>query len=637
MNKKYQNLLSPLKLRNVIFTNRVFVSSMGFPPTHKHPSSPKYDAGVSFYDKSQGGAAGILVSTGPANKNGEYPKYDRDQIRELMSLAGQSGSKVGAGLGLFGMDREANIHFGPSTYQKPNGAQVYEVPETKMMEFLDQLGNNAKAAKLFGFDYVQYHMAHESMCSHFMAPGFNKRTDKYGGSLENRIRYPLMAIKKIRENVGENMPIIVRLSAVLHCEESYDFEDMLEFIRLIQNDVDMINVSCGMDTWYETNVYHCTTPFQPHQINVDWAHKIKDACPDLKVCPVGGIMTPEQAENILEDGRVDAVMLGRAMNADPFWPKKVMEDRSEDIVPCLRCSYCYHAANDHNLIACSVNPRFFRENRVPLTLERAEITKKVVIIGAGPAGCKAALTAAQRGHEVILLEKTDRIGGQIKYADYDNHKTDLAHYLRYLETQVKKADIKLLVNTTATPDLVKEYNPDVLILAIGATEIIPKIPGVDQVNVHLAASVYHYLNKLGDNVAIIGGGTVGSELALTLAENGKKVVIVEASGELNSQGHMLYRIGLRHALDKVKDNIEVHLNSRCNSISDKAISITDFDKNTKDISIDDVIIAVGYQERKEEAFEFYGIANQTYSVGDCDRVGKVLEATNNAYFIAANL
>ena len=637
MNTKYQNLLSPLKLRDVIFTNRVFVSSMGFPPTHKHPSSPKYDAGVSFYDKSQSGAAGIIVSTGLANKKGEYPKYDRDQIRELMSLAGQSGSKVGAGLGLFGMDREANINFGPSTYQKPNGTQVYEVPETKMFEFLDQLGNNAKAAKLFGFDYVQYHMAHESMCSHFMAPGFNKRTDKYGGSLENRIRYPLMAIKKIRENVGENMPIIVRLSAVLHCEESYAFEDMLEFIRLIQNDVDMINVSCGMDTWYETNVYHCTTPFQPHQINVEWAHKIKEACPDLKVCPVGGIMSPEQAEKILEDGRIDAVMLGRAMNADPFWPKKAMEGRSEDIVPCLRCSYCYHAANDHNLLACSVNPRLFRENRVPLTLEKAEITKKVVIIGAGPAGCKAALTAAQKGHEVILLEKTDKIGGQIKYADYDNHKTDLAHYLRYLEIQVQKADIKLLLNTTATPDLIKEYNPDVLILAIGATEIIPKIPGIEKANVHLAASVYHYLDKLGEKIAIIGGGTVGSELALTLAENGKKTVIVEASDELNSQGHMLYRIGLRHALDKVKGNIEVHLNSRCNSITDRAISITDSNKNTEEISVDDVIIAVGYQERKDEAFEFYGIANQTYSVGDCDRVGKVLEATNNAYFIAANL
>lgn len=637
MKTVYENLCKPLKIRNVIFPNRMFVSSMGYPPTHKHPSSPKYDAGVSFVDKSASGAAGILVMTGPVNEKGEYGKYDKDQIRELMSMAGQTGSKVGTQVGMFGVDFKNHIHYGASDYTTWNGEKLVELPIDKMDEMLEELAKNVRAARNFGFDYIQFHMAHESLLSHFMSPVLNQRKDEYGGSLENRMRFPLRCIDTIRKEMGEGMPLIVRLSTVLHCAESYDFEDMLELIKRMQDKVDIINTSCGMDTWnnYECNIYHCTTPFQEHGINLKWAEKIKEACPNLYVCPVGGFTDPNFAEKAIADGKCDAIMLGRAMNADPFWPKKVKENRTEDIVPCLRCSYCYHAASEHDLIACSVNPRMYRENRVPIHLEKAEIRKRVVIVGGGPAGCKAALTAQERGHQVILLEKTSELGGQIKHAVLDHHKQDLAAYLKYLQKQVLKSEVEVHFNVEATKEIVESYSPDVVLIAIGAKQITPRIPGIE--NAYEVTSMFERIDDIKENVVIVGGGSIGSEMALQLAEKGRKVTLIEAGKLICSNQHKLYRLGIKEAMSHVKDNIDIRLNSSCVAIQKNGVQIKHENGELETILADTILYSVGLRNDKEKNYEFFNIASETYEIGDCNRVAKVLEATNTAYFVAANL
>ena len=281
--------------------------------------------------------------------------------------------------------------------------------------------------------------------------------------------------------------------------------------------------------------------------NIEFAKQVKENCKVL-VSVVGAIMTPEEMEDIIASGKADAVMIGRQLIADPFFPRKILEGREEDIVPCLRCLYCYHIASEHNNVVCSVNPRFRRENRVPLKLEKVAHPKNVVVIGGGPGGMKAALTAEERGHKVILLEKSDRLGGQINVADFDKYKLDLRRYRDYLLAQMKKSEVDVRFNTEATPETVKGLKPDALIIAVGAESILPGIPGIE--HAVQAIDAYPKLEKIKGKIAVIGGGIIGSEIGLELAERGNMVHIIELTDTLNAQGNMLYRIAIRQHMEK---------------------------------------------------------------------------------------
>jgi pyruvate/2-oxoglutarate dehydrogenase complex dihydrolipoamide dehydrogenase (E3) component len=281
-----------------------------------------------------------------------------------------------------------------------------------------------------------------------------------------------------------------------------------------------------------------------------------------------------------------------------------------------------------------VNPRFRRENRVPLKLEKAEKTKKVVVIGGGPGGMKAALTAAERGHKVILLEKSDRLGGQINCSDYDDYKQDLRRYRDYLLTQMKKSTVEVRLNTIATPDMVKKLEPEALIIAVGADVITPPIPGVE--HARQAVEAYPDLEKMKGKIVIIGGGTIGSEMGLELAERGNEVHIVEITGTLAEKGNILYRIALRQHMNKCK-SLYPMTETKCKEIKENGVGGEGKDGKEQFLEADHVLLATGLRSRRELVQSFYGITPDTAMIGDCDRVGKVLEATNDAYFIAANL
>jgi len=327
-------------------------------------------------------------------------------------------------------------------------------------------------------------------------------------------------------------------------------------------------------------------------------------------------------------------MIGRQLVADPFFPQKAQEGHEEDIVPCLRCLYCYHIASEHANVVCSVNPRFRRENRVPLKLEKAERAKKVVVIGGGPGGLKAALTTAERGHKVILLEKTGRLGGQINCSDYDDYKQDLRRYRDYLLTQIKKSKVEVRLNTEATPELVKELEPEALIVAVGAELVTPPIPGVE--HARQAVEAYPDLNKMKGKIVVIGGGTIGSEMGLELAERGNEVHIVEITDKLAEKGNMLYRIAIRQHMEKC-ETLHTMTETKCKEIRKDGVVVEGKDGKEQFLEADYVLLATGLRSRKDLAHSFFGIVPETAMIGDCDRVAKVLEATNEAYFIAANL
>lgn len=666
MNKYYPNLFKPLKVNSLMLKNRIFSSSMGMPAHHILLSSTYYDE-VSLLDKAMGGAALVFLQPEKAiaDDNCEYPKYERDRIREDLSVARQYGAKaaiqvwprlkINTGDSLRAHYDGMVVH-APSPYLTKSGKRAIELTKEKIKMMIQEAVKDAIAAKNFGFDMIQVRVGAESIAAQFLSPAFNKRTDEYGGSLENRMRFSIEYIRAVREAVGADYPIMFHVGETQFLPKSYGAEDVYALLDNVKEYVDMINaVAGGMDmipgyfpedktfdpamgfkAWYAANGVATSKFTSTESLSLIFAAKVKERYPDKIVITNGSIMTPETAEAAIAEGKVDGIMQGRALNADPFWPRKAMAGQREDIVPCLRCGYCYHTATNHTNTQCSVNPRYRRENRVPLEVPKAKLKKKVVVVGAGPAGCKAALVAQERGHEVILLEKSSEIGGQIRYGQYEKIKVDLVNYLNYLKAQIKKNNIDIRYNTTATPELIRELKPDALFVAIGARPITPDIKGSNGEHVHQVLDIYPQLARLGKRVTVIGGGLVGCELAYELLEKGHEVTIVEMTDQIAAQGHFLYRMDLERGLEKHGDRVTILKNTVCKEIQGTKVLVEQGGEK-KEIEGDDVVIAVGMKADKEEAFAFYGIADETFMVGDCEKVGKVLEATNDAYFIAANL
>ena len=470
-----------------------------------------------------------------------------------------------------------------------------------------------------------------------MAPGFNLRTDEWGGSYENRFKLGRILVDRVRQAIGEDFVLELRISATLGVKETYPLEEMLRFLKEVENKIDIINIVTGMDEYHDGNVKLCPPIFEKHILNYHTAQAIKEACPNKIVNISGSIMNIAEAEKVLEDGIADLVLIGRAIVADPYMPKKVLEGKEEDVVPCIRCNNCYHIATEHFNTCCSVNPRIYRENRVPLVLEKSPHPRKVVVVGAGPAGIKTSLTLCQRGHDVVLIDEKSELGGQLIYATQGEYKEDLRNYLNYLRIQVKKSHIQVRLNTKANREIIESENPDTLILAIGAEPCIPQIKGIDHRNVFEATKfIERGFDKAKKRVTIIGGGSIGCEIALELAKLGKEVNLIELGNRLAPNGNELYRTDLFMYLLNNK-HINIMLESRCAEIASDSCLIETKDGTMNKIGHDELVISTGFKQNTEALFSLFGIVPDTRYVGDCKRVASVTEAVTEGYFLGASI
>jgi thioredoxin reductase len=496
--------------------------------------------------------------------------------------------------------------------------------------------NFASAAlrlKRAGFDMCLLHGAHGWLLAQFLSPFSNQRTDRYGGSLENRARFPLEVIERVRDRVGSDFAIEYRLSGGEQVPGGLSLEDAVRFARMIKDKVDCIHVSTGLFGEPQTLPIIHPTNYLPHGSNVHLAAKIKAAV-KIPVTCVGSISDPRMAEEIIADGKADLVAMTRALIADPDLPNKARRGKFREIRPCTRCLECLGRVATFLPVRRAVNPISGRETECAAP-RPADRSKKILIAGGGPGGMQAAITAARRGHRVVLFEKKARLGGNLGFADAVDFKQDLRRFREYLMETVRALPVDIRLGTQLTPSLAEVEMPDVVIVAAGAEPSIPDIPGISSDNVLWAGEVHADKVRTGQHIVVAGGGMVGCETALLLAREGKAVTVVEMLEAVATDLNPVTRIHLLELLEKA--GVRIFLNHRLERITRTGAGVVNADGEAIKIPAETVVLSLGMRPRKDVVTALAHCAPEVYAIGDCVRPGKASGAIHDGFNVAMEL
>lgn len=655
--KAYPHLFSPIKIGKHLFRNRLVMAPLTSDNciVDNRPS----DQGIAFYAaRARGGFAQVTV--GEADVDWEYanrcdafndisnphPRYWHSgayheltmSIKEHGAVASMEINHSGAANHPMNIPGHKNP-IGPTGYVREDGITVDEMDEAMMNEVADHYANAAAYLKVVGFDMVMLHGGHGWLLGQFLSPFSNKRTDGYGGSRKNRARFPLMVIDRVRKAVGPDFLIEYRLSGEELIEGGLTIEDTVEFAKEIENKVDIIHVSVGIYHLHvESNTF--SSMYAPHGCNVDYAAAIKRAV-STPVTVVGGINSPEMAEQIIAEGKADFVALGRQALADPEFPIKAQTGRADEIAPCLRCG-CFDPmipkegeVPPPHTFQCTVNPVCSKEYR--MQQEPAATSKRnVLVVGGGPGGMVAAITAAERGHSVTLIEKSFSLGGFLKFADADTYKEDLRRYKNSLIARIRKLPVCVEVGMEADAAFIEREDPDAVIVAVGAQPIVPKIPGIDGPNVIYAVNTYWEPEKIGSKVVMIGGGLVGCETALHLAAQGKSVTVVEMLDGLAADSTGSHRIALEAMMKE--HGLQTRTETKCIEIVANGVRVLGKDGAEELIEADTVVYAVGMKASADQALTLANAApRQYFMIGDCLNPRKVKQAVHEGFHAAMDI
>ena len=641
----FSYLFSPIKLRGLELKNRIIMPAMGT----KFPKDNEVTEQLIQYhaDRAKGGSGLNMVEvTGVHQPSvpGIYPSLGEDRfipgMKSLTDAIHEAGGKAGVQLwqGSIAVAAHQGIQvIVASDLELAPGYTVKGADQALIDELTVCYGQAARRAAEAGFDCVEVHMAHNYILHSFLSPAINNRTDKYGGSFENRARFPLAVIESVRKNIPDDMPLFMRIDAQDdYLENGMTIDDVIAFCRLSKDaGVDVLDISRG-------NIISAGIKFEVPPIDLPKAFNIENAArirreTGMITMGVGRINDPELADRLLEEDKLDLVGIGRAQLADPEFCNKSREGRLDDIVRCVGCNQgCYDACESHVIphITCLRNPALGKEQEYRIS--KTEEPKTVLIAGGGMAGMEAADVLYARGHHPILCEVSDRLGGQFLLAGEAPRKLEMKLAAMSKGEQIIRRGVDVRLHTAVTPELIEELKPDAVISAVGAVPVIPPIQGIDLPHVKNSHKILSGDASAEGNVVVIGGGLVGLETAEYLADKGCKVTVIEMLEGLGTDLGTTRKICVMENL--YMEGVTQIPNCKCLEITQEGI-VVDHNGEKQTLPCDYVVAAVGVRSAdfseaeslcKEKGIPFYKIA-------DAEKPRRAIDATADAARIAREI
>jgi 2,4-dienoyl-CoA reductase-like NADH-dependent reductase (Old Yellow Enzyme family)/thioredoxin reductase len=645
---KYPDLFQPFHIGSVMLKNRLVMSPMTMNyATRDGVATEKL---IRYYVERAKGGVGLIIVEGT---------FFTPEGKGYMNQLGLSSSGHAEKLGeltraVHGLNNDAKIfiqihHAGRRAHAEVSGFQPVapsalpvepggEVPRALTNKEIKGLAQAhieaAKRARDAGFDGVDIHCAHGYLIPSFFSPLSNRRTDEYGGDLYGRTRFLLEIIRGIKERLGKDFPLTIKISADEFMKGGLGLADMTEIVLLAQEGgVDAIMVSAGapggekIGDLRQAHQILRTMPMMTEQgCLVPLAAHMKKAL-RIPVITVGRINTPPLAQEIIAQGKADLVAMGRSLLADPYFPKKALDGTEELIRTCIACNEgCYKRIFQQLDILCSVNPTLGREEEIPC--RRESTAKRVVIIGAGPAGLEAAHSAWERGHRVVLIEKEGELGGQLNLASLPPGRREIEQFRHFLLNRLKTTDVEVITGKKATLSLIKKYNPDAVICALGAHPRSSDIPGIDATPTTTALEVIRGGTEVHGPFLVLGAGLVGCETADLLSERGEKVILVEVLPEIATGGDADTKT--YYTLRFQQNDVIIHTGAELTSLEGKTAVIRRENEETR-VQIETLVFAVGAEPNDGLYDELMSSGFQVAKVGDCVEPRAILEAMAEAF------
>lgn len=662
----YKTLFTPFKIGKIEIKNRFIVSPMGGISNLFNAKGGITEEGIEFYTKFAKGGFGLITTGSLAtdmivdtNKMVDrlLPTGHRSNFisscTELTDRVHAYGAKIFAQLS-FGTGRNSMFKSPSPTpaFFNPNFV-AGELTKEEIKIKIDQIAEAAVRCKIAGFDGVDIHSIHWGyLLDQFALALTNTRTDEYGGSLENRMRVMQEILDAIREKCGPAFPVTIRVGLKTYITgigtrygySSLDGEN--EVGRTLEEGIEICKIleaqgydglSCDVGQ-YESFYHACPPMYTPKAFYLPLAEAARKEV-SIPMFLAGRMQDFQKLEESIAAGKLDAACFGRQALADPDFPKKLAMGREDDIRPCLACNHCIGSGFSHGgTIGCAVNPAVCRG--VSYGLDKSRHPKKVVVVGGGVAGMEAALVADECGHDVTLLEKTGRFGGNIIAAGNHDFKDDVRQLNKWFVKQLADRKIDARLNTEATVELIQELGADVVINAAGSTVFMPKIEGIEHTKTVSCMDVLEDNAPVGQKVVIVGGGLTGVELALHYGKENRDVSIVEALPDIMSSGPVVPIMQDMMVRDLIKKYaIKLYTGYGISAVTDEGAVITNMaDKSeTKTLEADTVIMAIGFRPRKSMEQELLAQGIESYTIGDENRVGSIKTAIWGAYEVARNL